>query len=180
MIVREIVRCWGVSAVGSPCARRWLTRLVKKQAYEQLTDVGTGFFKLDCQKNPHNKVTCYCRKYLCSNIKLTGRHEQYFPGDKRRSIGLKEHSSLSSRIRKRLKYVWIMIFYTLRNYKTRVKLVFAGLFKFYCVHEKLPSPQKGWCFPEELLQDCFKFHIAHIIKCSAYHHNCTEHCDVML
>lgn len=47
-------------------------------------------------------------------------------------------------------------------------------------NEVLPSPHKGWRFPEELLQDCYKFHIGHIIKCSAYHHNCTEHCSVML
>lgn len=47
---RENERQWGVLVAQSPSAGRWLTRLGKNQATEQLTDIGTGFFKLDYQK----------------------------------------------------------------------------------------------------------------------------------
>lgn len=152
----ENIRQWRVLVVGSPSLEKWLTRLSSKWATEQLTDVGIGFLKIRLSKIPHNEVSCYCRKDLGSNTTLPGRHEQYLPGDKRRStehLNLKEHSSIPSKIGKRLKYVWIMIFYTTRNYKTRVKLVFAGLFTFYCVHEKwsLTRSSQGLTFPEELL-----------------------------
>lgn len=46
----ESVRQWEVLAVGRPSAGRWLTKLGKKQATEQLTDIGTGVFKLGYQK----------------------------------------------------------------------------------------------------------------------------------
>ena len=42
---------WGVLGMGGPSAGRWLTKLGKKQATEQLTDIGTGFFSLDYQKD---------------------------------------------------------------------------------------------------------------------------------
>lgn len=132
---------WERWAVGSPSGGK---SLCWEMAYKTRQETGhwttemleQAFLNFVCQKKLHNEVSCYCRKYLCSSIKITGRHEQYFPGDKRRSIDLKEHSSISSKTRKGLKYVWIVIFCTLRNYKTRVKLAFSGLFKFSCVHEK--------------------------------------------
>lgn len=44
-----IVRTKG-SGAQSPSTGRWLSRLFKNQATEQLTDIGTGSFRLDYQK----------------------------------------------------------------------------------------------------------------------------------
>lgn len=158
---------WERKAVGSPGGTK---SLCWEMAYQTRQKPGhwtadrhwNRLFQTRLSKSPHNEVACYCRKYLCSNIKPPGSHEQYFPGDKR-SIDLKKHSSISSKIRKKLKYVW-MIFYTIRNYKIRVKSAFAGLFKFYCVHEKwsIAKSSQGLMFSRRiitgLLQIPYKTH----------------------